>query len=159
MPLLSQIGLIFGAYLATGRVGAVAACMFSGISAWETLIIAVLIDLFQIPVYGFFLETSHSRIRLSQRVQQWVSARSQRLEKRMASSRLWRHMSRFQPMAVVAVSLLPFRGFGIFSACILAFMLSYNRFYATLLIMGGSLLGALLAVLVFFFPARWVHVF
>jgi uncharacterized membrane protein len=155
MPLLSQIGLILGGYLAAGRVGAIAICMFTGVPAVKTLMIALVIDLFQIPVYGTLLEISKKKMILPQRIQTWVTDRAERVRTKMKTSRFWSRFSNLQPMTVVAVSFLPLRGFGIFSACILAFFLNYNRFFATLLIMSGSLAGSILAVVVFYFPSRW----
>ena len=61
MSLLSQSGLIFVAYLAAGRVGAIATCLILGISPWETLFIALLIDGCQIPVYGLMLFNRHRK--------------------------------------------------------------------------------------------------
>lgn len=156
MSVLSLMGVIFAAYLAAGRIGVVAACLIVGISASETFLIVILIDLFQIPVYGLILEKSQWHKILPERFQNWVANRKQKIQRRMESSVLRQRISRFQPMAVVAVSMLPLRGFGIFSACILSFMMNLNRVVATILIMSGSLMGTVLAILVFYYPARWL---
>ena len=73
VSMLSQSGIIFAAYIAAGRVGAIAACLFLGISPWETLIVAVLIDMAQVPVYGLALETSKKHMVLPRRFQNWVN--------------------------------------------------------------------------------------
>ncbi len=156
MSVLSLIGIVFASYLAAGRVGVVAACLIAGIKPYQIFLMVIFIDLFQIPVYGIILEKSRWHKILPKRLQKWAQHRSQKIQSRMEASPLWRRISRFQPAAIVAVSLLPFRGFGIFSACILSFMLNLNRIFATLLIMSGSFIGTLLSILVFYFPARWI---
>jgi len=156
MPVLSLIGIIFAAYLAAGRVGAVAACLVAGVAPLHIFFIVIVMDLCQIPVYGILLEKSQWHKMLPDRLQQWARVRSEKIKGRMEASSLWSRLSRFHPMAVVAVSLLPLRGFGIFSACILSYMLNLNRVYATILIMAGSFIGTTLSIMVFYFPARWL---
>lgn len=156
MSVLSLVGIILAAYLAAGRVGAVAACLVVGIVPYKTFLIVISIDLFQIPAYGIILEKSQWHKILPDRFRQWTANRSQKIQSRMEASSLWKRISRFQPLAVVAVSLLPLRGFGIFSACILSFMLKINRVFATILIMSGSFIGTILCILIFYFPARWL---
>ncbi len=158
MTLLSQSGLIFAAYLAAGRAGAVAACLLVGISPWETLIIAMLIDLCQIPVYGLIIETSTKHVALPKRFERWIKARSEKLQARIQKKRFWQSLVRSRPIAVIVVATLPFRGFGVLSACILAFMLDFGRGSSTALIMAGSLIGSALSVCVLFFPGRYFGV-
>jgi len=158
MSLLSQSGLIMAAYLATGRVGAIATCLILGISPWETLIIAMLIDLFQIPVYGFTLETSKKHMILPERFQKWIKTKAEKFKTRVLEKRFWQSVLRYQPVALVVVSIVPFRGFGVLSACILAVMLGYGRFHGTVLIMAGSFIGSFLSVGAIFFPGRFFGV-
>lgn len=156
MPLLTLIGIICVAYLAAGRMGVVASCLVVGMVPYKIFMIVILMDLFQIPVYGIILEKSQWQKIIPERFGAWIKHRSQKMQNRMEGSALWQRVSRFQPMAVVAVSLLPFRGFGVFSACILSFMLNLNRVYATLLIMIGSIIGTVLSIMVFYYPVRWL---
>jgi uncharacterized membrane protein len=156
MSLLKAGSLIVAAYFAAGRTGSVATCLYLGIAPLETLIIALFIDVVQIPVYGLLLQASHRFMRLPRRFRVWIEERSQKLKERIEKGTYWKRLTRFQPLAVVAVAIIPFRGFGVFSACILAFIMGYPRFVSTLLIMCGSFVGALLTILVFFFPARWL---
>lgn len=156
MSLLSLIGILFAAYLAAGRIGVIASCLVVGIAPYKIFIIVILMDLFQIPIYGILLEKSRWHKIIPERFGKWIKHRSQKIQTRMEASPLWRRVSRFQPMAVVAVSMLPLRGFGIFSACILSFMLNLNRVYATLLIMFGSFIGTILSIMVFYYPVRWL---
>ncbi len=156
MFLLKLSSLIFAAYLAAGRTGAIAVCLYWGITVWETLIIALFIDVVQIPIYGLLIEAYQRHLVLPQRFQRWIKRRSQKLQERMERRKYWKRLASFKSMSVVAVSSIPFRGFGIFSACILSFMLGYNRFAGTFLIMSGSFIGSLLSVVILFMPARWL---
>jgi len=157
MSLLELSGLIVAAYLAAGRTGSIATCLVLGITPLETLVIVLLMDMVQMPVYGFLLEASHRHIPLPERLRMWVKHRAQKIRERMEGKRYLKRLARYQPLAVIAVSTIPFRGFGVFSACILAFMLGYGRFTAASLIISGSFIGSLLSILIFFFPARWFN--
>jgi uncharacterized membrane protein len=156
MFMLKLSGLTLAAYLAAGRTGAIAVCLYWGITVWETLIIIFVIDMIQIPVYGLLIEASQRHLVLPERFQMWIKRRVQKLQERMESRKYCKQLASFKPMSVVAVSSIPFRGFGIFSACILSFMLGYNRFTGTFLIMSGSFIGSLLSVAILFMPARWL---
>lgn len=157
MSLLELSGLIVAAYLAAGRTGSIATCLVFGITPLETLVIALLMDMVQMPFYGFLLETSHRHIPLPERFRMWVNHRSQKIRERMEGKRYLKRLARYQPLAVMVVSTIPFRGFGVFSACVLAFMLGYGRLVAASLIISGSFIGSLLSILIFFFPARWFN--
>ena len=156
MPVLSLMGIVFAAYLAAGRLGVVAVCLVAGIEPYKIFLMVICIDLFQVPVYGIILEKSQWHKILPKRLQKWIQNRSRKIQSRMEASSLWKRISRYQPMAVMVVSLLPLRGFGIFSACILSFMLNLNRVSATIFIMSGSFIGTNLSIVVFYFPARWL---
>jgi uncharacterized membrane protein len=156
MPLLKPAGLILGGYIVAGRTGAVASCLLMELPVWETLLLALCIDFIQIPVYGLLLEATRSRKWMPERIHTRVGRKIDRLQERMKKSSFWRRVARYHPFAVLAVSTIPFRGFGIFSACILAFLIGYGRFYSTILIMSGSFIGAIISIMIFFFPARWI---
>ena len=158
MSLLTQSGLIFTGYLAAGRVGSIAACLILGISPWATLIIILLIDICQIPVYGMIIESSKKHIVLPKRIQTWVQDKTEKLKIRMKEKVFWQRLIPFQHMTVILVSTIPLRGFGIMSACILAAMLGYGRLLGTVLIMAGSFACSLLSICVFFFPGRYFGV-
>jgi len=154
--MLELSGLIFAAYFAAGRTGAIATCLFLGIAVWETLIIAILIDFLQIPFYGLMIEASQKYVVLPERFQTWVKRRFKKFQDRLEVKGFLNRLSSHKPLAVLAVSTIPFRGLGIFSACILSVMLGYSRSTGTFLIMLGSLIGSVLSILFFFLPARWL---
>ncbi len=156
--MLSQSGIIFTAYLAAGRVGAIAACLLLGISPWETLIVAVLIDIAQVPVYGLALETSKKYMILPKRFQRWVDKKSEKFRNLVQEKRYWKRLLRYRDFALIVVTSVPLRGFGVLSACILAATLDYGRIRASIMIMVGSVLGSLFAIWAIFFPGRYFGV-
>jgi uncharacterized membrane protein len=156
MSLLKTGSIVIAAYLAAGRTGSVATCLYLGITPLETLLIALIMDVVQIPAYGFMLQTSHRYVRFPKRFRTWLEEKSRRIKERIEKRSYWKRVVRYQPLAVVAVSIIPFRGFGVFSASILAFMMGYPRFAGTFLVMSGSFIGSVLSILVFFFPVRWL---
>ncbi len=153
--MLSQGAIIFPAYLAAGRAGVVATCLYLGISPWETLIIAVLIDMFQIPIYGLALETSKKHVILPERFQNWVALKSKKLQKKIREKKYWQKILHFQNIAIIIVTTIPFRGFGVLSASILAVILGYNRVTGTILILTGSIIGSVLSILAIYFPGKY----
>lgn len=157
MSLLSICGIIIAAYAAAGRTGAITACLLLGIRPWQTLVVAVVLDFVQIPVCGLLLEASQRRMTRPGRFYDWVRRKSEKLHKRILSSSFWKWLVRFRSLSVVTVSMLPIRGCGIFSACALAFMFGWSRLQSTCLIMFGSLAGACITLILFYFPARWLH--
>ena len=156
--MLSQSGMIFAAYLAAGRVGAIAACLFLGISPWETLIVAVLIDMAQVPVYGLALETSKKHMVLPRRFQNWINRKSEKFRDLVQKKKYLEKLLGYRDLALIVVTSVPLRGFGVLSACILAVMLGYGRIRASIVIMTGSVIGSLLAVWAIFFPGKYFGV-
>ncbi len=155
MYTLKMGGLIIAAYVAAGRPGSVATCLFLGISPWQTLLVSVVIDMIQVPAYGILIEMSQKHRILPGRFTRWLEHRFQHLQEQRETKGYWGKLANVQHLSVVAVATLPFRGCGILSACILAAMLRYNRIAGTILILSGSVIGALLTIVILFFPARW----
>ncbi len=158
MSLLSQGGIIITAYLAAGRVGAVTACLIQGFSPWQSLVVAMGLDFFQIPVYGFILERSGRHLKLPERLHRRLKNRMDRVLKRVQENRFWKKAYRLQALGLVVVSAVPFRGFGILSACILAALLGQSRFSGTMWLMTGSFIGSILVVWSIFFVGKCLGV-
>lgn len=152
MPPIGLAGVVLGAYLAAGRIGAIAACLISGMAPWHTLLSVILIDFLQIPVYGVLLESMN----LSDRVRDWFTKRWEKIKRRLDHHPYLRRLSRYQPLTVIFVSSLPLRGFGVLSACVLAHMLRQNRLEGTLCVLAGSVLSSSVFILLFYFPIRWL---
>lgn len=157
MSLLKLSSFIVGAYLLAGRTGLVACCLYLGISPLVTLLIALLTDIIQLPVYGLIIEIFNRYMFLPKKMQVWFEKRSNKIQGWIKGNGFLTRLSRFEPLAVAAVSAIPLRGFGVLSACILAAVLKFRRLEGTLLIMSGSFVGAAVSILVFYFPARWLH--
>jgi uncharacterized membrane protein len=156
MSLLETCVLIGSVYVTIGRVGSIATCLLLGISAWETLIIALSIDLLQLPAYGLAIEATYRYMPVPKKLQKWVQDRSQRTQEKLEKKTYLKHLARYRPLAVMAVSAFPFKGFGVLSACIVSFILGLSRLASTLSIMSGSLVSSVIAIAIFFMPARWI---
>jgi uncharacterized membrane protein len=157
VPLLTESGIILSAYLAAGRTGAIAACLFLDFPAGIALGVSLLLDIVQIPVCGLILEATGRKASSFERLGRWVRRRRELWKGRMEKGGFWSWIMRFHPAAVMFVSVVPVRGCGIISACLLAFMLGYSRVYGTVLIMAGSVIGALLTLGILIEPVRLLH--
>lgn len=157
MSLLKLSSLILAAYLAAGRTGLVASCLYLGISPLATLIISLLTDIIQMPVYGGIIEVSRRYVSFPKGLSSWMERRSKKVQEWRERRGAWSRISRYKPLSVIAVSVIPMKGFGILSACILATVLGLRRLEGTLLIMAGSFLGAVGSILILYFPARWLN--
>jgi uncharacterized membrane protein len=128
-----------------------------GISAWETLIISLSIDLCQLPAYGLAIEATYRYIPVPKKLQNWIQDRSRKTQEKLEKKTYWKRLKRYKPIAVMAVSAFPFKGFGVLSACIVAFVLGLSRLASTLSIMSGSLVSSVIAIAIFFMPAMWAR--
>ena len=158
--MLAKISIVISSYVAMGRTGAIATCLFFEAGIVMTIVMALLLDLVQIPVYGLLLEaSSHKNMAFGQKVSGWIERRRTKLNEKMSGSNFWSRVMHFKPLAVVAVAVIPIRGCGIISACILSFILGYGRVQGTILIMTGSIVGAVATLAVLYEPARLLHGF
>lgn len=156
MSMLTDAGIIFSSYLALGRTGAIASSLVLHEDVLITLTVALALDFFQIPVYGIILDTSSRTSSMGRRFHSFLDKKRQLWRQRMDAGGFWGKLARMHPLAVMAVAMIPVRGCGIISACVLCFMLGLPRLYATSLIMAGSLAGALLTLGVLYYPERWL---
>lgn len=93
-------------------------------------------DYVQIPVYGFILEHS-SRIPFLR----WVGRRLKQASETWQQKRLVQKVSSWGNVGIVLLCALPIRGFGVFSATVLSYLLGKDRVKGTVLLLIGSLLG------------------
>jgi len=154
-----KFGLLIPAYLALGRTGVIAVCLLVGQGLLATLVITLLIDLAQIPVIGLLLETSHKTLRLNQYLLTRLARLRDKWSRRLEQSKFWSALARNRGLAVMTVSSLPLRGCGVISATILSFSLGFSRVHGTVLVMSGSLIGALVTLAVLKEPMRMLHGF
>ncbi len=158
MSVLAKLSIVISSYVAMGRTGAIATCLFFEAGVVMTIVMALLLDLVQIPVYGLMLEaSSHKKMPFGQKITHWIERRRTKLNEKMSGSKFWARVSHIKPLAVIAVSTIPIRGCGIISATILSFILGYGRVRGTLLIMTGSIVGALVTLAVLYEPIRLLY--
>jgi len=93
-------------------------------------------DYVQIPVYGFILERS-SRIPFLR----WVGRRLKQASETWQQRRFVQKVSSWGNVGIVLLCALPIRGFGVFSATVLSYLLGKDRVKGTVLLLIGSLLG------------------
>lgn len=155
--MLTDLGIIFTSYLGLGRTGAIASSFYLQENVVLTLMTALMLDFFQIPVYGIFLENSSKKTAFGRKISGWLERKRGVWEERIAADGFWAKLSQLQPLAVILVAIVPVRGCGIVSACVLCFILGFSRLYSTLLIMGGSLLGAGITLALLYEPMRLLH--
>jgi uncharacterized membrane protein len=153
MSLVKIFGIVCAAYLTAGRTGAILACLLVKYSWWETWAIAFLIDLCQLPLYQFLIETSSRYIPVPARVRRWFQKTYEKAATRFAGD-FWTRWAQYRPLAVVAVSGIPMKGFGILSAVILAALFQLNRWQAAVWVMLGSLIGAGLTIAILYLSLK-----
>lgn len=153
----TDAGIIFSSYLAMGRTGAIASSLLLHEDVIISLIVALAMDFFQIPVYGLILDTSSRSTSMGRRLGSFLDRKRELWQARMGSGGFWGWLGRMQPLTVIAVAVIPVRGCGIISACVLCFMLGLPRLYATFLIMAGSLIGALATLGILYEPLRLIN--
>lgn len=157
MSMLTDAGIIFSAYLAMGRTGAIGSSLLLNQDVLLTFIVALALDFFQIPVYGFILDTSGRSTAVGRRFGAFLEHKRQIWNRRVASGGFWGRLAKMHPLAVMAVAVIPIRGCGIISACVLCYMLGISRLQGTMLIMAGSLVGALATLAILYEPMRLLH--
>ncbi len=155
--MLTDGGIIFSSYLVMGRTGAIASSLLLNEDVFITLFVALALDFFQIPVYGIILDTSSRSSSIGRKLNVFLEKKRNLWKERMAADGFWGWLARMQPLAVMAVAIIPMRGCGIISACVLCFILGFSRGYSTFLIMAGSLVGALATLGILYEPMRFIH--
>jgi len=157
MSYLTSFGIVVAAYAAAGRIGAVAACMFSGFGLWETMAITLLIDAAQVPVYGTALQLAAHKLKPTSRFQAWIRNKCEKVQTYMENSRMWAPVFRLKYFSIFAITTIPFRGCGVFSACLFSLIFGVSKTTGTSLILAGSCAGTCLIFAVLFLPVRWFY--
>ncbi len=155
--MITELGIIFTSYLGLGRTGAIASSFYLQENVLLTLMTALVLDFFQIPVYGIFLENSSKQTGFGRKMRGWLDTKRGLWDERINAGGFWAKLARLKPLAIILVSIIPVRGCGIISACVLCFILGFSRLYGTLLIMVGSVLGACITLAILYEPLRLLH--
>ena len=155
--MIADIGIIFTSYLGLGRTGAIISSFYLEGNVWLTLAISLMLDFGQIPVFGFLLESTTKHTNFGRKIDGWIDGKRMLWDSRMSGEGFWAKVAKMQPLAIILVSMIPIRGCGIISACVLCYMLGIGRIYCTVLVMTGSLLGAGVTLAILYQPIMMIQ--
>jgi uncharacterized membrane protein len=128
-------------YTFGGRPGAILAAMAVGVSVYLVVPVVVLLDTFQIPVF-YFLYGAVGKQAVVRRL-------AERSKRKMALLRESAFLRRFQvlgPAGVVAITMLPLKGCGMWTGVLMSKLLGLPLPRSYALLITGSLLGCALLV-------------
>lgn len=154
--LIADVGIIFTSYLGLGRTGAIISSFYLQQDVWLTLTISLMLDFGQIPVFGFLLESTAKHTSFGRKIDRWFDGKRVLWDKRINGEGVWAKIGTMQPLAIILVAMIPVRGCGIISACVLCYMLGIGRIYSTVLVMTGSLLGAGVTLAILYQPIKMI---
>lgn len=150
--MIADISIVFTSYLAMGRTGAIISSFYLQQDVWLTLAVSLMLDFGQIPVFGFMLESTTKHTKFGQKIDGWIEVKRILWDKRIHGDGFWARIGKMQNLVIIIVAIIPVRGCGIISACVLCYMLGIGRIHCTILVMTGSLLGAMVTLALLYQP-------
>ena len=126
-------------YILGGRPAAILSAQFLGRKIFFLLPVVVMLDTLQIPFFYHLYNTVSNRI-----VIQKFYKRSEKRIHRLKQSRFFKWLQFLGKPGVVAISMLPFKGCGMWSGVLLSKLLKLPRQTSYPLMIVGSLFGCLL---------------
>lgn len=126
-------------YILGGRPAAILSAQFLGRKIFFLLPVVVMLDTLQIPFFYHLYNTVSNRI-----VIQKFFKRSEKRIHRLKQSRFFKWLQFLGKPGVIAISMLPFKGCGMWSGVLLSKLLKLPRQTSYPLMILGSLLGCLL---------------
>jgi len=126
-------------YILGGRPAAILSAQFLGRKIFFLLPVVVLLDTLQIPFFYHLYNTVSNRI-----VMQKFYKRSEKRIHRLKQSRFFKWLQFLGKPGVIAISMLPIKGCGMWSGVLLSNLLKLPRKTSYPLMIAGSLLGCLL---------------
>ncbi|MFZ0482257.1 MAG: small multi-drug export protein [Desulfobacterales bacterium] len=126
-------------YILGGRPAAILSAQFLGRKIFFLLPVVVMLDTLQIPFFYHLYNTVSNRI-----VIQKFYKRSEKRIHRLKQSRFFKWLQFLGKPGVIAISMLPFKGCGMWSGVLLSKLLKLPRQTSYPLMIVGSLLGCLL---------------
>ena len=126
-------------YILGGRPAAILSAQFLGRKIFFLLPVVVMLDTLQIPFFYHLYNTVSNRI-----VIQKFFKRSEKRIDRLKQSRFFKWLQFLGKPGVIAISMLPFKGCGMWSGVLLSKLLKLPRQTSYPLMIVGSLLGCLL---------------
>jgi uncharacterized membrane protein len=128
-------------YLLGGRTVAVLSAQLLGVKLGFILPVVIVLDTLQIPFFYHLYGTISDRL-----IMRRVHERTARKEKRLRHSRFFRWMQVMGMPGVVAITMIPMKGCGMWSGVLLAKLLSLPKQNSYPLLILGSILGCIFLV-------------
>jgi uncharacterized membrane protein len=126
-------------YILGGRPAAILSAQFLGLKIFFLLPVVVMLDTLQIPLFYHLYNTVSNRI-----VIQKFYNKSEKRINRLKQSRFFKWLQFLGKPGVIAISMLPLKGCGMWSGVLLSKLLKLPRQTSYPLMIVGSLLGCLL---------------
>lgn len=126
-------------YVLGGRPAAILSAQFLGRKIFFLLPVVVMLDTLQIPLFYHLYETVSSRLF----VQKFYKKSAQK-ENRLRQSKLFERLQLIGTPGVVAITMLPLKGCGMWSGVLLSKLLKLPKQTSYPLMIAGSLLGCIL---------------
>ena len=126
-------------YILGGRPVAILSAQFLGRKIFFLLPVVVMLDTLQIPIFYHLYNTVSNRLFI-----QNFYKRSEKKRNRLKQSKFFKWLQFLGKPGVVAISMLPFKGCGMWSGVLLSNLLKIPRQTSYPLMILGSLLGCIL---------------
>jgi len=126
-------------YILGGRPAAILSAQFLGRKIFFLLPVVVMLDTLQIPFFYHLYNTVSNRIVIKK-----FYKRSEKRIHRLKQSKFFKWLQFLGKPGVIAISMLPFKGCGMWSGVLLSKLLKLPRQTSYPLMVVGSLLGCLL---------------
>jgi len=126
-------------YILGGRPAAILSAQFLGLKIFFLLPVVVMLDTLQIPLFYHLYNTVSNRI-----IIQKFYNKSEKKIHRLKQSRFFKWLQFLGKPGVIAISMLPLKGCGMWSGVLLSKLLKLPRQTSYPLMIVGSLLGCLL---------------
>jgi uncharacterized membrane protein len=126
-------------YILGGRPAAILSAQFLGRKIFFLLPVVVMLDTLQIPLFNHLYHTVSNRLFI-----QKFFKRSEKRKNRLKQSKFFKWLQVLGKPGVVAISMLPFKGCGMWSGVLLSNLLKLPRKTSYPLMITGSLLGCIL---------------
>jgi uncharacterized membrane protein len=126
-------------YILGGRPVAILSAQFLGFRITFLLPVVIMLDTLQIPLFYYLYGTISQGLFLRK-----LFERTTRKEKRLQKSKLFRWVSLMGTPGVVAITMLPLKGCGMWSGVLLSKLLGLPKQISYPLLIAGSILGCIL---------------
>jgi len=126
-------------YVLGGRPVAILSAQFLGRKIVLLLPVVVMLDTLQIPLFYHLYSTVSKRLFIQKFYQ-----KSEEKEERLQKSKLFRRLQLLGPPGVLAITMLPLKGCGMWSGVLLAKLLKLPKQTSYPIMIVGSLLGCIL---------------